>query len=100
MRTLETSGQQRVKLRVRVIPGATQDEFAGVRDGVLVVHLHARPLKGAANKALSKFLSKTLRLSPADICITAGHRSRHKTLHILGLDAAGLQESLRQAGAL
>ncbi len=89
-----------MKLKVRVIPGAGRDEFGGLREGAVVVRVQSRAVKGAANKALIKFLSKALGLSTTDISIATGHRSRDKTLHILGLDAAQLKQRLRQAGAL
>ncbi len=95
-----TDDRRSVKLTVRVIPGAPRDEFSGVRDGRAVVRLQARPVKGAANKALIEFLSETLQASPQDIHIVAGHHSRNKTLRVVGLTAAQLKQRLRQGGAL
>ena len=65
-----------------------------------MVRLRARPIKGAANKALLAFLGEALELSPADITIVTGHRARNKTLRVTALDAAGLKDKLRQAEAL
>jgi len=95
-----TSDPCSVKFNVRVIPGSAQNEFAGLRGTAAVVRLTAKPIKGAANKALIKFLSDALQLSPADISIVAGHHSREKTLRIAGLDATELKHRLQQAGAL
>ncbi len=75
---------------MRVIPGAGRDEFGGLREGAVVVRVQAQAVKGAANKALIKFLGKALGLSPTDICVATGHCSRDKTLRIWGLDAAQL----------
>lgn len=97
---MSTDEQSSVKFTVRVIPGAPRDEFSGVRGEAVVVRLRARPVKGAANKALIKFLSDALQLSPRDICIVAGHHGREKTLRIVGLDAAELKQRLRQGRAL
>ena len=97
---MNAGGQRSVKFSVRVIPGSSRDEFAGVRGGAVVVRLTAKPIKGAANRALIEFLSDALQLSPADISIAVGHRSRDKTLRVVGLDAAELKQRLHQAQGL
>lgn len=97
---MTTGSQRSVKFSVRVIPGAARNEFAGTRGATVVVRLTAKPVKGAANKALIKFLGDALHLSPADISIAAGHHSREKTLRIVGLDATELKQRLQAAGAL
>ena len=93
-------GQRSVKFSVRVIPGSPRDEFAGLRGDAVLVRLTARPIKGAANQALLKFLSDALDVSPADISIVVGHHSRDKALRVVGLDAAELRQRLQQAGAV
>lgn len=97
---MPTDGQRSVKLSVRVIPGASRDEFAGVRGAAVVVHVRAKPIKGAANRALIEFLSGALQISSADISIVAGQHSRDKALRLMSLDAAQLKQRLRHAGAL
>ena len=97
---MATADQGSVKFSVRVVPGSARDEFAGARGGAIVVRLRARPIKGAANKALLAFLGEALELSPTDITIVAGHRARNKTVRVTGLDAAGLKNKLRQAEVL
>ena len=97
---MTTSSQRSVKFSVRVIPGAARNEFASMRGATVVVRLTAKPVKGAANKALIKFLSDALQLSPTDISIVTGYHSRDKALRVVGLDATELKQRLHAAGAL
>ncbi len=97
---MATDTQRSVKFNVKVIPGAPRDEVAGVRGTAVVVRLTAKPVKGAANKALIKFLSDALQLSPTDISIVAGYHRRDKALRVVGLDATELKQRLHAAGAL
>ena len=97
---MATDTQHSVKFNVKVIPGAPRDEVAGVRGTAVLIRLTAKPVKGAANKALIKFLSGALQLSLTDISIVAGYHSRDKTLRVVGLDATELKQRLHAAGAL
>ena len=58
-----------IVLQVQVIPRAKRSEIVGVLDGALKVKLAAPPVEGAANKALVRFLAKTLSVRPSQIQI-------------------------------
>ena len=96
------SHPQRASTRfdVRVIPRAPQEEFGGIRGSALVVRVSAPPVEGAANEALLRMLSDALGVPASDLAIISGHHSRDKTLRVVGLSAAELQQRLRDAGAL
>jgi uncharacterized protein YggU (UPF0235/DUF167 family) len=69
----------------------------GVEDGALALRLRARPVEGAANEALPRFLGRVLDLAPSRITLVGGERSRHKTVAVHGLDPEGLRQRLRES---
>lgn len=81
-------------LKLRVIPRAKKDEIAGEREGAIVVRLQAPPVEGAANKALTKFLAKTLNVRASDITITSGDKSRDKVVVIVGVSQEDAEQAL------
>ena len=80
-------------MRLRTIPNA-KSFSAAMRDGVLVVRVPAKAVDGEANKALEKELSKRL---GAKIRITAGFKSREKTISMEGLSE---EDALRKIGVM
>jgi hypothetical protein len=78
-----------VRLVVRLTPRASRDGVDGIAadaDGrpVLKLRLTARPVEGAANKALVDYLAGALGLRKADIAIQSGGTGRLKILHLSG----------------
>ena len=73
-------------LEIRVIPRAGRSEFAGLRDGAVLVRLAAAPVDGAANDELIALIARTLRLPRRDITIVSGERSRSKRVRVAGMD--------------
>jgi uncharacterized protein (TIGR00251 family) len=69
-------------LRVKVTPGASKNALHDVRAGRLRVQIAAAPEKGKANAALIAFLAQTLGLPKSQITLTAGEKSRDKTLRL------------------
>jgi uncharacterized protein (TIGR00251 family) len=88
-------GPEVLTLRVRVQPRASRDAFAGTREGALVVRLTAPPVEGAANRALARFLGRTLGVAPSSVRILGGATGRHKRLAVSGIGAAAARERLR-----
>lgn len=76
-----------VLLAVRVVPRAARAGLAGTRDDALLVRLNAPPVEGAANSELIEVLSDVLGVPRRAVSITAGERSRRKTVLIRGLSA-------------
>jgi uncharacterized protein YggU (UPF0235/DUF167 family) len=58
-----------------------------VHEGALVVRLRARPVEGAANDALLRFLSGLLETPFSSIQLLRGASSRDKLVRIEGLTA-------------
>ena len=72
-------------LKVYLQPKSSKNEIMGpYRDGIKI-RVTAPPVEGKANEALIRFLAKELDVSPSGIEILKGHRSREKTLRILGI---------------
>ena len=70
------------ELTLHVQPGAARTELAGEHGGALKLRLHARPVEGAANAALTEFLAACLELPPRDVKLLRGEKSRRKTLWV------------------
>jgi len=69
-----------VKLLVKVIPNAKNNEIKDFKGGILYVRVSAPPVKGKANRELLKFLKRKFEVK--DIKIVSGEKSRLKTLDI------------------
>lgn len=73
-----------VTFRVRVRPGAKGDHVGGTwgegTDGPLNVWVSKPAVDGAANTATIEVLAAALKVRKRQLSITAGHRSRTKTL--------------------
>ena len=70
---------------VRVLPGASRDEVAGVEDGVLKVRLRARPVEGQANEALLRFLAERLGVRQRQVTLLRGQTARRKAVAVAGV---------------
>ena len=88
-----------VRLSVRLQPGASRNEIAGVAllaDGraVLRVRVGAPPEGGKANAALLALLAKRWGLPKTSLSLAAGQRDRLKTVAVAG-DPAALRDRLQ-----
>jgi uncharacterized protein len=73
-------------LKVRVQSGASRNEIAGMRDGVVIVRVTAAPVEGKANKAACKLLAETCGIAPSSVEIVRGESRRDKVVRLGGLD--------------
>lgn len=69
-------------LDVWVQPGASRNEAVGLFQGRLKLKLSAPAVENKANKALVRYVAKTLGLKQRDVELVKGHTSRAKTLAI------------------
>ena len=83
-----------VELRVAVTPRAHRDTVGPYVDGALHVRVTRPPADGEANRAVVRLVADALAVPPSAIAIAGGHRSRHKRLRIVALDAAELDRRL------
>jgi uncharacterized protein (TIGR00251 family) len=80
---------------VRVIPGASKNEVAGIQDGALKIKLTAPPVEGKANRACVEFLAGLLGVRRSALEITAGEKSRKKTVSVDGMGRSELEARLK-----
>ena len=85
-----------VRFGVRVEMRSRREGIGGFEAGELRVRVAAPPTEGRANQALVGLLAARLQLPQASVRITAGARSRSKTVEVAGVDAATLLERLRR----
>ena len=74
-----------VKLKVKVVPGASRTDVAGWLGDELKVRVAVPPEGGKANKAVEALLQDTLGLGSGDVRIVAGESNPHKTVEIAGM---------------
>ncbi len=69
---------QQVKIRIFAKPNAKKTAFLGFSEKGLLISIHAKPHKGAANLALVEFLAQLLQLPKTQIILLKGENSRVK----------------------
>lgn len=77
-----------VVLRVHAQPGAARSRLVGTHGDALKVQVHARPVEGAANRALVAVLAEALAVRPARVTVVGGAHGRAKRIAVDGLDVA------------
>ena len=88
---------QSVTLHIRLQPRASRDEIVSDPDAEqLKVRITAPPVDSAANKALLKFIAKSLSLPPRTVSLIRGDKSRSKVLLLTGTDAASVLAKLHK----
>jgi len=80
---------------LKIIPGASKNEIAGIRDKRLCVRIAAAPEDGKANACLCAFLAKTLGCAKRDVVLVKGEKSRLKTVAV----PVYCEKRLREIGA-
>ncbi|MDR3166475.1 MAG: DUF167 domain-containing protein [Treponema sp.] len=78
---IRTAGD-RLLLDIKVLPGASKNEFAGIKEGRLRVKIAAPPEDGKANGELISFFAKTLGCAKRELSLVRGEKSRIKTLGV------------------
>lgn len=69
-------------LELHVQPGASRTQVCGLHGDRLKVSLGAPAVDGKANRLLIDFLSEHLAVTPRQVSIVRGERSRHKLVMI------------------
>jgi hypothetical protein len=80
-------------LSLRVQPGSSCDNFAGMHNHRLKLRLCAKAVDGAANTALCHFLSRFFGVSKSCVTLLQGEKSREKRVLIKG-DAAAFAKMI------
>ena len=84
------------RLKIRVIPNAKKNSFAGYREGELVLRLTAPAIEGRANKAAVEFVSRYFGVPRSAVLLVGGERTRHKIFQIVGLESSDLERKLAE----
>ncbi len=71
-----------LRIAVHVQPNASRTEIAGLLEGALKIRLHAPPVDGKANEALTQFIAERLKVAKRDVTVSRGHGSRQKLLEV------------------
>ena len=80
-------------LDLHVQPGASRTEVSGLHGDALKIRLAARPVEGAANAELVRFLAEVFGVPRRDVTIESGDTSRRKRVRVAGAsDPARLHE--------
>jgi uncharacterized protein (TIGR00251 family) len=91
---IQASPEGGIVLSVRVIPRAPRSGVAGTRANMLLVHLHAPPVGGAANRELIDVIAAALDVPRRLVSIVAGDRSRDKRVRVAGIERATAESRL------
>jgi len=83
-------------LEVKLQPGASRSEFAGMHGDHLKLRIHAPAVDGKANAALLTFIADAFAISKSNIQIERGELGRYKILRICAPER--LPEALLQLG--
>jgi uncharacterized protein (TIGR00251 family) len=71
---------------------ASRSEIVGEYDGALKVRIAAKPIEGAANRALQRLLAKIFKLPQNAVEIVSGTNSKRKVVRIDGADKATFEQ--------
>ncbi|HBG27306.1 MAG: hypothetical protein A2Y10_12765 [Planctomycetes bacterium GWF2_41_51] len=72
----------RIVLNIKVIPGSSKSELAGIYNGMIKAKVSVAPEKGKANQALVELLSEKFNIPKSQIAITSGLTSKIKQVSI------------------
>ncbi len=76
---------------VKAHAGARRDAATGIHDGMLKVEVTTAPEKGRANRAIAKFLAKSLGVPAGSVVLLSGETSQRKRFAVRGTDVEELR---------
>ena len=82
-----------VSLHIKAKPGSSKDEILFDAEGNLIIKIREKPIDGAANDYLIKFLAKEFKISKSSIVLEKGQTSPFKKI-LVNLNPAELEEIL------
>lgn len=86
-RTIVQDSKTGAVLRVHVQPNAARTQCVGIHGDALKIRVAARPLDGAANDALIRFIAAQCAVPQSSVAIQAGAEGRRKRLCVKGVTA-------------
>jgi uncharacterized protein (TIGR00251 family) len=88
----------RLRLRLRVVPGAGSTGIVGRHGEGWKVRVAASPERGKANEAVVRLLADTLGVPARSVTLVSGHGGRDKMVELAGIDPAEAESRLASAG--
>jgi len=88
----------RVRLAVKVVPGASRTEISGWLGERLKIRVSAPPERGKANAAVETLICDILGLPGGSVCVVSRGTSPLKILEISGLSESEVHEKLCKTG--
>ena len=76
---------QGVEFNVKVVPGASRDEVAGMLGDALKIKVSAPAEGGKANRAVCELLAEEAGVPPRDVIVISGHSRPQKRIAIRGV---------------
>jgi uncharacterized protein (TIGR00251 family) len=89
-------GEQPIRLRLRVSPGAARTELVGRHGSAWKVRVSAAPERGRANDAVVELLARRLRVPRSSLSVVSGRTGRDKVVELHGLDSAEAERRLEE----
>ena len=80
MKKLVFNAINKGRLKVKINPNASKNQFREIRDDVVIIDINAVPENNKANTELLKFLKKELKVN---FLIKTGKTSRNKVLKVI-----------------
>lgn len=71
-----------LQISLKVKPGSFKDEISIDEEGMLLVKIREKPIDGAANEYLVKFLAKEFGISKSSVVLEKGATSRYKKINL------------------
>jgi len=79
------TGEERTLITVQVQPNASRNQVTGYNGEILHVRIAAPPVRGKANRELTRFISELLGVTGSNVSIEKGHTGRRKMVAVKGL---------------
>ena len=92
--SLARDSERGVLLTVHVQPNASRAECVGIHGDAIKIRVAARPIQGAANEELIRFIADRCSLVRTQIQIHGGAETRRKRLCVQGVTAEVLMARL------
>ncbi len=83
-----------VEFSVKVVPGSTRNQIAGVWDTSLRLAVTAPPEGGKANKQVIRLVADAFQVKRGDVAIVRGHTQPLKRVRIEGVTPAQARQTL------
>jgi uncharacterized protein len=90
LHTIARDNAEGAIVTVHVQPKASRTECVGMYGDALKIRVAARPIGGAANEELIRFLAERCEIPRASVRIRAGAEARRKRLSVMGVTAESL----------